>query len=83
MTGEDDVQRIAKAVAQETVREMFEMLAVDVSSPGARGELRRDMMFVRDLRTGARAIRSRFLLSLVGIGTAILVYLTLGLKVWR
>lgn len=61
MTDHDERKAIAREVAQETVRETFEVLGVDVSTPESRQEFRELVSWLRSLQkvsssTGSAAL---------------------------
>lgn len=74
-------EEIAKSAGREAAHEVLSSLGLDVSTPDARISAQRDLMFLRDLRLGASAIKRRTFMAIVGaLTTAAIAYITLLLQ---
>ena len=73
-----DATRIARLAAQETLKELFMALGVDVSNPT---EVQKDMAFLRNWRTSAEAVKRQGIVAAVGaITVAILALIWSSLR---
>jgi hypothetical protein len=63
MTREDELRQIAKAAAEETVRQFFEKIGVDASEPF---EMQRDFQHLRDWRKTVEAAKAKGFLTIIG-----------------
>jgi len=73
---------LAKVAGREGARELLLTLGADVSNPEAVKQMQRDMNFLRDLRVGTSAVKSKVMFGFVGaVVTALLAYAALYLHI--